>query len=52
MDRPVHENNYVKSSLDLSVFEMLKLTRHITLATIKNSKKEKNINNSNKTLKN
>ena len=41
MDRPVHENNYVKSSLDLSVFEMLKLNSSYHLGYDQKQQKRK-----------
>lgn len=40
-DRPVHENNYVKSSLDLSVFEMLKLNSSYHLGYDQKQQKRK-----------
>ena len=41
MDRPVHENNYVKSSLDLSVFETLKLNSSYHLGYDQKQQKRK-----------
>ena len=41
MDRPVHENNYVKSSLELSVFEMLKLNSSYHLGYDQKQQKRK-----------